>query len=125
MLSSSFLASTLPFNAASSSANFSASLIILSISSGVSLFWSLVIVIFSFDPVPLSSALTTKMPLASISNVTSIWGIPLGGGEDLTLLGRDDGIPGNKLGHNTSDSLDSKSQGVDIKEDEITSVLLA
>merc|ERR1719402_637042 len=41
---------------ASSSANFSASLIIFSMSSGVSRFWSLVMVIFSLLPVPLSSA---------------------------------------------------------------------
>merc|ERR1719245_734256 len=80
MLSSSFLASTLPFSAASSSANFSASLIILSMSSGLSLLLSLVMVIFSLFPVPLSSALTTMMPLASISKVTSIWGTPLGAG---------------------------------------------
>ena len=49
-------------------------------SSGVSLFWLLVMVIFSLEPVPLSSADTTRMPLASISNVTSIWGTPLGAG---------------------------------------------
>merc|ERR1719397_1077475 len=76
MLSSSFLASTLPFNLASSSANFSASLIIFSMSSGVSLFWSLVMVIFSLEPVPLSSADTTRIPLASISKVTSTWNAP-------------------------------------------------
>merc|ERR1719245_994964 len=80
MLSNSFLASTLPLRAASSSANFSASLIILSMSSGLSLLLSLVMVIFSLLPVPLSSALTTMMPLASISKVTSIWGTPLGAG---------------------------------------------
>merc|ERR1719192_1913399 len=83
MLSSSFLASTLPFSLASSSANFSASLIIFSMSSGVGLFWSLVMVIFSLEPVPLSSAETTRIPLASISKVTSICGTPRGAGGDV------------------------------------------
>mmetsp|Transcript_29772 Transcript_29772/g.77015 ORF Transcript_29772/g.77015 Transcript_29772/m.77015 type:complete len:450 (+) Transcript_29772:691-2040(+) len=41
---------------------------------------SLVIVIFSFLPVPLSSAPTLRMPLASISNETSICGTPRGAG---------------------------------------------
>ena len=31
-------------------------------------------------PVPLSSAPTLRMPLASISKVTSIWGVPRGAG---------------------------------------------
>ena len=37
-------------------------------------------VIFCSLPVPLSLADTLKIPLASISNVTSIWGTPLGAG---------------------------------------------
>uniref|UniRef100_A0A6B0UBM2 Putative secreted protein n=1 Tax=Ixodes ricinus TaxID=34613 RepID=A0A6B0UBM2_IXORI len=49
-------------------------------SSGVSLFWSLLMVIFCLLPVPLSSALTRRMPLTSISKVTSIWGTPRGAG---------------------------------------------
>merc|ERR1719259_769233 len=67
-----FLASTLSFIFLSSSAKSSASLIIRSISSGFNLFWSLVIVIFSRLPVALSSADTCRIPLASISKVTSI-----------------------------------------------------
>ena len=41
---------------------------------------SFVIVIFSRFPVPLSSAATLRMPLASISNVTSTCGVPRGAG---------------------------------------------
>jgi len=41
---------------------------------------SLVIVIFSDLPVPLSAADTCKIPLASISKVTSIYGTPLAAG---------------------------------------------
>lgn len=36
--------------------------------------------IFSYLPVPLSEAATYKILLASISNVTSIYGTPLGAG---------------------------------------------
>ena len=64
----------------SSSANSSASLTILSISSLVNLPLSLVITIFSDLPVPFSKADTYKIPLASTSNVTSIYGCPLGAG---------------------------------------------
>ena len=42
--------------------------------------FSAVIVIFSALPVPLSSAETWRMPFASISKVTSIWGTPRGAG---------------------------------------------
>ena len=42
--------------------------------------FSAVMVIFSDLPVPLSSAATCRMPLASISNVTSICGTPRGAG---------------------------------------------
>ena len=42
--------------------------------------FSAVIVIFSALPVPLSSADTWRMPFASISKVTSIWGTPRGAG---------------------------------------------
>ena len=42
--------------------------------------FSAVIVIFSALPVPLSSALTCRIPFASISKVTSIWGTPRGAG---------------------------------------------
>jgi hypothetical protein len=33
-----------------------------------------------YFPVPLSTAETFRIPLASISNVTSIYGVPLGAG---------------------------------------------
>jgi len=62
------------------SANSSASFNIYSISSFESLPLSFVIVIFSFLPVPLSYAETYKIPLASISKVTSIYGTPLAAG---------------------------------------------
>jgi len=62
----------------SSSANYSASLIIYSISSFVNLPLSFVIVISFLTPAPLSIAETYKIPLASISKVTSIYGTPLG-----------------------------------------------
>merc|ERR1711924_573108 len=68
------------FTFLSSSANCSASLIIFSICSSVRRPLSFVIVIFSDFPVPLSSAPTLRMPLESISNVTSIWGCPRGAG---------------------------------------------
>ena len=41
---------------------------------------SIVIVMTSFLPVPLSFALTVKIEFSSISKVTSIWGTPLGAG---------------------------------------------
>jgi len=41
---------------------------------------SLVMVILFYFPVPLSTAETFKIPLASISKVTSIYGTPLGAG---------------------------------------------
>jgi len=71
------LASIFSFASLSYSANSSASFNIYSISSFESLPLSLVIVIFSFFFVPLSSADTYKIPLASISKVTSIYGTPL------------------------------------------------
>jgi hypothetical protein len=39
-----------------------------------------VIVIFASLEVPKSLAVTFRIPFASISNVTSIWGTPLGAG---------------------------------------------
>jgi len=62
------------------SANSSASFNICSISSFESLPLSLVIVIFSALPVPLSYADTYNIPFASISKVTSIYGTPLEAG---------------------------------------------
>ncbi|KNC26342.1 hypothetical protein FF38_01806 [Lucilia cuprina] len=82
LMDSSMAASILTFSSSLNLAptNFSASLIMRSISSGVRRFWSLVMTIFSLLPVPLSSALTWRIPLASISKLTSIWGIPRGAG---------------------------------------------
>mmetsp|Transcript_2321 Transcript_2321/g.6243 ORF Transcript_2321/g.6243 Transcript_2321/m.6243 type:complete len:236 (-) Transcript_2321:1148-1855(-) len=64
----------------SSSANSSASAIMRSISSSDRRPFSEVMVIFSDFPVPLSAAVTCRMPLESTSNVTSIWGTPRGAG---------------------------------------------
>lgn len=72
------MASILSLAVLSYSANSSASFNIYSISSFDNLPLSLVITIFSYLPVPLSSPETYKIPLASISNVTSIYGTPLG-----------------------------------------------
>ena len=41
-----------------------------------------------------------------------------GGGEDLALLGGDDGVPGDQLGHDSSDGLDSEGQWADIEKDD-------
>jgi len=60
------------------SANSSASLNIYSISSLESLPLSFVITISFLIPAPFSIAETYKILLASISNVTSIYGYPLG-----------------------------------------------
>ena len=66
--------------ASSCSRYFSASFTIRSISSAESLPLSLVILMFSLLPVDLSAAVTLRIPLASISNDTSICGTPLGAG---------------------------------------------
>ena len=63
----------------SSSANLSASFTAFSTSSSERLVEA-VIVMFASFPVPLSKAETLTIPFASISNVTSICGIPLGAG---------------------------------------------
>ena len=75
----SFLTSASSFLLASASLFASASFIILSISSSVRLVLE-VIVIFCSLFVPKSFALTLTIPLASISNDTSICGTPLGAG---------------------------------------------
>ncbi|RNA41109.1 hypothetical protein BpHYR1_008036 [Brachionus plicatilis] len=78
--SSEFLAATLSLCSSSSFLYFSASLTMRSISSLLNLPLSLVIVILLVLPVDLSAADTFKIPLASMSNVTSIWGTPRGAG---------------------------------------------
>ena len=47
------------------------------------------------------------------------------GGEDLTLAGGDDGVTGDELGHDTTGGLNTKSEGVDIDENDITQALVA
>ena len=133
----------------SSSANSSsASLSIFWICSSVKRPLSLVMVIFSFLPVALSSAATLTIPSLSTSNVTSICGWPRGAGgmpvrskrpnkwlslvkwtlhlhrtwdihtwlvvlsgrKDLRLLGRNDCVASDKLGHDTTHRLDAKGQ---------------
>ena len=74
-----FNASILSFFCLSASAFISASFTFLSISSSLKLVPEVIVTFCSF-PVPKSLAVTWTIPLASISKVTSIWGIPLGAG---------------------------------------------
>merc|ERR1719367_1169060 len=46
-----------------------------------------------------------------------------GGGEDLALLGGDDGVPGHELGHDSSNSLNTEGEWVDVKKNNISSIL--
>mmetsp|Transcript_26605 Transcript_26605/g.67581 ORF Transcript_26605/g.67581 Transcript_26605/m.67581 type:complete len:202 (-) Transcript_26605:1225-1830(-) len=78
--SSSCLASSRTFACLSTSANFLASLTILSTSSSESLPMLLLIVTVRFFLVPRSWAVTKRMPFASMEKTTSIWGTPLGAG---------------------------------------------
>ena len=78
-LSASFLRSIFSFFFLSSSENFSASSFNFSISS-LDNFEEDSIVIFASFCVPRSFAVTLIIPFASISNLTSIWGTPLGAG---------------------------------------------
>lgn len=45
--------------------------------------------------------------------------VVLVGGEDLGLLGGDDGVTGDELGHDTTDSLNSESERGDIEEEQV------
>ena len=84
--SSPFFASIISLNFLSSSSYRSASCVIFSISSFVSLDLSFVIVTLLDFPVDFSTADTFKIPFASISKLTSICGIPLGiGGISLSV----------------------------------------
>ena len=76
--SSSFLASMRSFAFLSSSANFSESMIIRSISSTDNRLVSELMTMLFLLPFPLSSAVTLRIPFTSISKVTSIWGTPRG-----------------------------------------------
>lgn len=46
------------------------------------------------------------------------------GGEDLALAGRDSGVAGNQLGHDSTGGLDTEGKRVDIHEDDATSTFL-
>lgn len=48
-----------------------------------------------------------------------------GGGEDLALAGGDRSVTGDELGHDTTSSLDTEGQRVDVHEDNLLSTLLA
>ncbi len=78
-LSAWFLVSTISRRLLSSSSNRFASSTIRSISLCESLVEAVIVIACCF-PVPLSSAVTFKMPLASMSKVTSICGTPRGAG---------------------------------------------
>ena len=78
-LSASFLRSIFSFFFLSSSENFSASSLSFSISSFESFVVDSMVMVDSFF-VPRSLAVTLIIPFASMSNFTSIWGIPLGAG---------------------------------------------
>ena len=41
------------------------------------------------------------------------------GGEHLRLLGRDDSVPRDQLGHDSTDGLDTQGEGSHIKEEDI------
>ena len=77
--SASFLTSTASLLALSSSANFSASSLRRLISSSDSFVLDSIVILASFC-VPRSFAVTLMIPLASMSNFTSIWGVPRGAG---------------------------------------------
>nr|CAI5821457.1 unnamed protein product [Callosobruchus analis] len=91
---------------------FSASLTMRSMSSLLRRPLSLVMVILFSLLVDFSTAVTFRMPLASMSNVTSIWGTPLGAG----------GMPVNSnlpSSHHASGSFDTQRQGGDVQQQQI------
>ena len=47
-----------------------------------------------------------------------------GGGEDLALAGRDGGVAGDELGHDTTSGLNTESQRVDVHENNVLGTLL-
>merc|ERR1719259_582944 len=51
--------------------------------------------------------------------------VVLSSGESLGLLCGDDGVTGDQLGHHTSNSLNSKGEGVHIQKHEVTGVFLS
>merc|ERR1719510_626591 len=48
-----------------------------------------------------------------------------GCGEDLGLLCRNDGVPGDQFGHDSTDGLDTEGQGVDVEQDNLASILFS
>jgi len=48
-----------------------------------------------------------------------------GGGEDLALASRDDGITGDELGQDTTGGLDTEGEGINVSEDDIAQALIA
>ena len=78
-MSAALIDSASSFLLLSSSEYCSASFLIFSISFSVRLVVAVILTLCSL-PVPRSFALTCTMPLASMSKLTSIWGIPLGAG---------------------------------------------
>ena len=49
--------------------------------------------------------------------------IVCGGREDLGLLGWDDGVTGDQLGHDSSNGLNAHGQWIDVQKNNLTSVL--
>jgi hypothetical protein len=61
----------------------------------------------------------------TLENLDENHGLVVGsGGEDLALAGRDSGVTGNQLGHDSTSGLDTEGKGVDIHEDDTRSTLL-
>ena len=52
------------------------------------------------------------------------WLVVGSGGEDLTLSGGDDSVAGDELGHDATSCLDTKSEGVDVDENDIAQALI-
>jgi hypothetical protein len=49
--------------------------------------------------------------------------VVLGGRKGLALLGGNDGVAGNELGHNTSNGLNAQSEGSNIKKQNVLGLL--
>lgn len=61
-----------------------------------------------------------KLELTFIDLDGDSWLVVRGGGEDLRLLGWYHGVPGDQLGHHSSNSLNTKSQGANIQKNQVT-----
>ncbi|KAF3791347.1 NAD-specific glutamate dehydrogenase [Nymphaea thermarum] len=145
-----FFASTFFLTSSSSALYLSASFTIFSMSSLLNLPLSLVMVILFFTPAVLSSAETFRIPLASMSKQTLIWGTPLGaggmpdssnfpsrllsldarlvvgvGGEDLFLLGGDGGVARDEHRHDSARRLETQAERRDVEEEQVLHLLVA